>query len=302
MNRITRIISTVIVSTLLSASLFAQISKPQKPIVQDIQAKVGKGVHIEITWTLPKNSEPITSLRLYRSTKPVTTYTQINRMNYIAQLNPDATGYIDSVYDYNDYFYAVIAVTDKPYDFVLVSMNSTVNGVHLLQENYQETPVNISKNDKLYESGTMRETPLPYLDYIEGLNQEPQVSKESLDVAAALIADAKTTKRSEKVTPYFFEEDLISPDSGDDYLLFDILKNTFVQEKYEEAILQLNKLTGTRNISQAIISRAIFYIGEAEYFTGNYEEAVKYFVQLQQTYPLLTTKWINASLDKIMIN
>ena len=105
---------------------------------------------------------------------------------------------------------------------------------------------------------------------------------------------------SEILTPYFFEEDLVSPDGGDDYILFDILKNTFVQRKYSEADAQLKKLV-KRNISESVQNRAYFYIGESEYFLGNYEEAVKAFIQVSHVYPLQTYRWINACMDKIEI-
>lgn len=97
---------------------------------------------------------------------------------------------------------------------------------------------------------------------------------------------------------YIFEEDLISPDGGDDYLLFEILKTTFVQKKYHQAITQIKRLTGT-NISNSTRDRAYFYMGEANYFLGNYDEAVKCFVKVQQAYPNLTKKWVDSALDRI---
>ena len=151
-------------------------------------------------------------------------------------------------------------------------MNSTVNGVHLkLQTKKPETKPQ-KEEEKLYTGGTKRETPLPYLDIIEGLNEENLISDETVDSTKEFTASKKDD--SEILSPYFFEEDLVSPDGGDDYILFDILKNTFVQRKYSDAGTQLKKLV-KRNISTSVQNRAYFYIGETEYFLGNYEEAVK---------------------------
>ena len=91
---------------------------------------------------------------------------------------------------------------------------------------------------------------------------------------------------------------MISPDGGDDYLLFEILKQYFVQKNYDASIIQLNKLAGT-NIKDSTRNRVYFYIGECEYLTGEYEKAVKSFVKVQDAYPTLARKWINSSLDRI---
>ena len=42
------------------------------------------------------------------------------------------------------------------------------------------------------------------------------------------------------LSPYVFEEDLISPDGGDDYLLFDVLKTTFIKRKYADAETEMS--------------------------------------------------------------
>ena len=128
------------------------------------------------------------------------------------------------------------------------------------------------------------------------LQPEPTVSEEAAFAAQTLTN--KTKKREPVLKPYIFEEDLISPDGGDDYLLFEILKQYFVHKNYDEAIVQLNKLAGT-NIKDSTRSRVYFYIGECEYLTGEYEKAVKSFVKVQDIYPTLARKWINSSLDRI---
>lgn len=281
---------------LLSASLYAE-----RPIIQDIQAKASKGTKINVYWTLPKNpDEKISKYVLYRSTKPVYSYYDLKDAQKIADLTPDSTGYTDSVKDYKDYFYTVISYTNKPYEYVLVSVNTTATGVHLIMKEKPAEQKKTEPDEKLYKNGTMRETPLPFLDLLSGMDEEEeQISEESIE-AVALLSDKKKNSSAENFTPYFFEEDLISPDGGDDYLLFTVLKNTFVQEKYEQALNQLQTLV-KRNISAKVLNRAYFYMGEAYFFLGNYEEAVIAFIHVAQTYPVETSKWINKSLDSIYI-
>ena len=277
------------------------LNAQNKPIVTDIQAVPAKGTRINIYWTLPQNPEPaITKLLIYRDTRPISSYNQLSGAYFLAELNPESCGYTDTVGDYNDYFYAVIAFTDRPYDLILVSMNSTVEGVHLIAPEPKDIEPKKKPDEKLYTDGTMRETPLPFISYVEGQGQEDSLISDEVAKSAAQFSALSTKTGRTPVQPYFFEEDLISPDSGDDFLLFEVLKNTFVQEKYEEAIVLLNKLNGT-NISESVRNRVLFYIAEAYFFTGDFEEAAKGFVKVAHVYPLQTKIWMNYTLDRIAI-
>ena len=286
--------------SIISLLFFSFILFAEKPIVRDIQAEAGKGNKINIYWTLPENPEKeISSFFIYRDTRQIASYAQIKNISPIAQIDSNFSGYTDLVKDYNDYFYCVLAVTKDssvPYDLILLSFNSTVKGVHISMNTQQKEPQK-KEQEKLYYEGTLRETPLPFIDIVENsLQPEPTVSEEAAFAAQTLTN--KTKKREPVLKPYIFEEDLISPDGGDDYLLFEILKQYFVHKNYDEAIVQLNKLAGT-NIKDSTRSRVYFYIGECEYLTGEYEKAVKSFVKVQDIYPTLARKWINSSLDRI---
>ena len=290
----------VIVLSLLLA-IAASLCAQNKPIVTDIQAVAAKGTRINIYWTLPQNPEPqITKLLIYRDTRPISSYNQLNSAYFVAELPAEACGYTDSVMDYNDYFYAVIAFTDRPFDLILVSMNSTVDGVHLIAPQQKDIEPKKKSDEKLYTDGTLRETPLPFINYVEGQGQGDTLISDEIAKSATQFSAYSSKSGRTPVSPYFFEEDLISPDSGDDFLLFEVLKNTFVQEKYEEAIVLLNKLNGT-NISESVRNRVYFYIAEAYFFTGDFEEAAKAFVKVAHVYPLQTKIWMNYTLDRIAL-
>ena len=279
----------------LAFSLNAQV----KPIVQDIFAQAGNGPRINVYWTLPKNVRPaITKLLLYRATQPITSYSQIEKMLPIAELSPETTGYTDTISDFNDYYYAVIVCNDRPYDLILISMNATVTGAHLTAVVPEKKQYNYEEPEKLYLDGEKRKTPLPYIDYVEGMNSEQQISEYTAKSTTQFYSGSQNNNN--EITPYFFEEDLISPDGGDDFILFEILKNTFVQEKYEEAIVELKRLTNL-NINKDVQNRTYFYMAEAQFFIGQYDEAVKNFINASSAYPQLTKKWINYSLDKLRL-
>ena len=286
--------------SIIGLLFFSSILFAEKPIVRDIQAEAGKGNKINIFWTLPENPEKeISSFLIYRDTRQIASFSQIKNLEPIAQISSNFSGYTDSVKDFIDYFYCVLAITKdstSPYDLILLSFNSTVKGAHIAVNSQQKEPQK-KETEKLYYEGTLRETPLPYIDIVDNsIQPTPTVSEEAAFAAQTLTN--KTKKREPVLKPYIFEEDLISPDGGDDYLLFEILKQYFVHKNYDEAIVQLNKLAGT-NIKDSTRSRVYFYIGECEYLTGEYEKAVKSFVKVQDIYPTLARKWINSSLDRI---
>ena len=283
---------SLILSLLFTVFIFAE-----QPLVKDIKALGGKGQKITVTWTLPaKTEKPIKKLYLYRSLKQITSYDQIKNKKPLAELKATYTSYTDTVTDFKDYFYAVIIVTDQPYDLVLLSFNSTVNGAHLIPKEKKDASIKIEP-DKIYPDGTLRETPLPYVDLLDkNYDDEEKISQETLDSTKELYSSKKN--KNTILKQYIFEEDMISPDGGDDYLLFEILKTSFVQRKYDQAIKDLNKLVGT-NISESTRNRAYFYIGEAQYLTGDYNAAVKTFIKIHKKYPIQTKKWLDSALNKL---
>ncbi|MCF0242826.1 MAG: hypothetical protein HUK25_09315 [Treponema sp.] len=267
-----------------------------KPMISGIKAAPAKGQKINILWTLPENTEkPVSSLLIYRSTKPVSKTEDLISCKLLASLDCSTTGFTDTVSDFKDYYYAVIVVTDKPYELIMPSINATVNGARIEGKKKKAAKKIDKTEEKLYPNGTLRETPLPYLDLVEGLEPtENHISDEARKKAVTL--GIPLNKEGELLSPYFFEQDMISPERGDAYLLFDILSRYFAPRKYDQSVIQLSKLTA-RNIEKEIEERALFYLGEAYYFTGDYENAVKTFVKIQEIFPVQSQKWLEASLD-----
>ncbi len=286
---------SIFISVILAALTFTLSA--QRPIVQDIQAVAGNTNRINILWNLPSNPDKeLSKLLVYRDLTPISSYSQLQSLNPIAELLPILTSYTDTVTDYKDYFYAVICVTDEPYDIIMMSINSTVTGAHIPSGFSTSAPQPEAKEEKLYPQGALREIPLPYLDYIDGLEKKYLVSEEVAKASKSLGLESK--KQVARLPIHIFEEDLISPDGGDDFLLFEILKTTFIQKKYAEAIAELEKLTGT-NISSKTRTRAYFYLGESLYMLGRYEKAIKTFVRVENVYPELSKQWIDNSLDQL---
>lgn len=289
----------VLVSTILALFSVSFIFAKEKPIVKDINAENSSGTKISITWTLPENTDSkITKIFVYKSLKPIGSFYDLAETKPIAELKPNATSFSDNVKDYNDYYYSVICEADgNLFDIVLPSINSTVNGTHLrLPERKAETEVSVQKDEKMYSMESLRETPLPYLDFLESQGKTPLKMSNKAIAAAKELAGSNSMNEKPISEPYVFEEDLIAPDGGDDFLLFEVLRTTFIQKKYGQAINQLEKLINT-NRSANVESRAKFYLAESYYFTKNYEEAAENFLSVYDDYPSLSKRWIESSLD-----
>lgn len=286
-------------SILLSSFVFAE-----RPIVKNIQAIASSEDTILVTWENPKHSDQqITQLYLYKTQIQINSYNQLVNQEPVAKLDGNTSIYKDVVTDSFDYFYTVLTFTDKLNTQILISVNSTTKGVHSREKKdvqlIEESNENNIKNDEALESKKTgnRKTPLPFLDLVEGLEAESQISDESL-AKTKTLATTPVTGIIEITYPHFFEEDLISSGNKDDYALFEILKTSFNEKKYKDSIPKFQKLS-KKKINKDVLDRTLFYLGEAYYFTGDYENAVMCFIQVEKKYPLLTRKWISASLDKI---
>lgn len=295
MKKIFKFLISFVFFALSEAVFFAA----DRPIVTEINAYGNQGSFITVSWKLPKNPEPrVTKLFVYKSSVPISNFTEISNATPAAELDSRQTGWLDKVSDYNDYYYAVICQTENSlFDIILPSINATMNGTHLQIKSSKTTKEQTeSAREKLVPAGTMRETPLPYLDLTEGESRKQIKMSSKAKSKAKSLGGSNYKKNLTILEPHFFEQDLVSPDGGDEYLLFDILKDSMIQRDYKKAEAQLNQLLGT-NRSKDVTDRAIFYLGECYYFQEKYDLAVKQFSIVYTSFPGIAKKWIANSLD-----
>ena len=286
----------------LSAAVFLLLNLTafsfDRPIVTNIKTEFASGGKINILWTNPQNTEkPVTKYLIYRDTKPFTEFNDINNATFITQIPSSKTGYTDTVKDLSDYFYAVISFTDECCTILLPAMNATVTGVKIESRKADSFQNNKKEPENRFSDGSIRETPLPYLDLIEGMSvTENKLSDEAVKKAKGLGITSR--KKTKKLEPYYFEEDMISAERGDAYYLFQTLTKYFTTCEYQDAIEGFKKLIGT-NITQEVEHRTIFYLGESYYFSGDYKNAVRSFVKVQEYYPEECKRWLESSLDQL---
>ncbi|MGN0740917.1 MAG: hypothetical protein ACI4LX_12180 [Treponema sp.] len=304
--KIKRIIFAAFFAELLSFC-FAQT----RPVATDINTIPAENGKIKITWTIPEDSEPkITGFVIYRDTRQISSYEQLNALKPVAKLASDVKMYSDSVSDSREYFYAVISVTEKGnYNIILPSINTTVYGVKTstdIAADQSPRSTQSTKNSKTQKdtsvkiddnSEKMRSVPLPALGLVETPKAKNVLGQKAIDTAKSLAKDY-VDKKNVITQMHIFEEDLICPQGGDEYLLFKILKNNFVKKDFYKSISELSEFLNVHR-SEEVTNRAVFYLGESYYFTQNYQNALFQFLTVKEAYPALSKKWIDSSLDLI---
>jgi len=280
--------------------LFSYSQNSSRPVVDMISAKPVSTNKIRITWKLPENFNA-EAILVFKDTKPFLMNSKIEGAVPVVQLSPKASAYTDTVINYKEYYYAVIArqADGSLYNIVLPSINATVKGCRVQRPEKKAEPSEEeieAKKPKVYAEGTLRELPLPYLDVISDLDREPTPLKKEVVEAGKELAKGFENPPKEKLTPYYFEEDIISPAGGDEYFLFEILKTYFVKRDYKGSVTALKNFLSV-NRSEETTNRAVFYLGQSQYFRGNYRSALTMFLYVEDIYPVLSKKWINSTLD-----
>lgn len=319
-----RSFSIISLAFLICSAAFTQ---SLRPVVNSIEARAVSSTKIIVSWKLPEKTEgsSISSLLVYKDTKPIIGRESIEKLTPLATLPWSATSYTDIVKDFHEYYYAVLSLTregsyehkeglyfDEDLDTVestdegellmviLPGVNTTVNGVRVkspVKKNEIPQKTTESAKERLYEKDEMREQPLPFIDILGSANiPDHKISTKAEKEALGLVGGKQTHLKKEPMDVYFFEEDMVSPPGGDEYLLFEVLRTSFVKGRYKESIAALNKFLSQRRTEETT-NRATFYIAEAYYFSGDFEEAVNTFVVLSDVYPALTRKWIESALE-----
>lgn len=279
---------------------------------------------ISVNWNLPRKNDTVSiaSLYVFRNTRPIESVNFLKENAPVAVLPPNSLAFVDPVKDTREYYYAVICVlsenssgTDEelyydeeldekipeekkvPYYVLLPGVNATVNGAKVkfvTKKEFSKLPP--EDNFKTYEDNQLRDRPLPFMDILgDEAGHERKVSPSAQKKAEELFKKNKTEVNTEFLEPYIFEEDIVSPSGGDEYILFEILKNTFIQEKFDDAVKLLTRFT-LQNRNREVIKRARFYLGESYYFMQNFPMALTQFLSTEEDFPSLSHRWIESTL------
>jgi TolA-binding protein len=299
---------------------FASISFAQekKALVTGISAYSTSANKIIVSWILPKgNADSVSSFKIYRTLKPVTDFSELEFVEPISFLSKYTENYTDSPRTNQEFFYTVVTFVSSvdsanqadffkeenssPVKVVLPGVNATVQGAKVNLSMTKKPSIDLPEKQKKEYPNSMREKPLPYVDiFEEDAQSKNKLSASSRQNAQSLLGKKKKSAKPKVLSPHYFEEDLVSPDGGDEYLLFEILKTSFVKKKYSESVSSLTKFLA-QNRTKEVSDRASFYLAESCYYTGDFAQALTRFLSLEDVYPELSRKWVESTLDNFSL-
>lgn len=295
-----------------SQNLNAQSVFQAKPVVNSISAKKTAINKIQLTWSLPENFSAA-SIAVFRSSAQIVENSEILSMKPVAEIPAKSTSYTDTLKFFGEYYYALIA-RDKSgnlFDIVIPSANATISAVKLenpkKDEFAEKTQTGqedkIEQNEQLeqkYQPSFLRNLPLPYLNLISDIGRKPTEFGEKAKTAGKELSGKFFAQKPKIRQPYIFEEDLVCAPGGDDYYLFQSLKNYFIKKDYRASAADLkNFLSVSREPYTA--ARASFYLAESQYYCRNYKSALQIFLFLEDVFPSLSKLWADSSLDQYTI-
>lgn len=309
---------------------FAQNSRP---IASNLQAHGIDSQTILVQWSLPSHTknQSISSLKIFISEKPITSYQELSKKEPAAQLKYNAVNFRHKVNDYHEYYYALVSCTkqgdfsldfynqdeawfdeefnkpsltgqEKDYPLILPGVNSTVTGTRVKLDLQKTVPQKQKqKTKKNYENGQMREVPLPFIE-IMGARKKKRgtISKTAEDSVKLILKNSSVQKPQIKLLdPFIFEQERLKNVTGDSYFLKEIVDKYFNECNYSKALKELEKFTSI-NRDKDILRRAFFYTGQCYYFTGDYQKALFNF--LEADFDDLNKKWTKSTLTLMEIN
>lgn len=282
---------------LLITSVCFVIAQSSRPIVTDICAEGISTTEIYISWKLPSTLLPSeSSIAIYRTKQKITDITDLKDEVPFVFLPPTTTFYKDNIMTFGRFYYTVLIRLSPEDEFSLIipGVNATVFPTSVKLEISKEPEAKkktIPPVESTLNSAGVRAMPLPYLDLLQQKTESTNISKEIQEEALLL---GKTSL--EKIEPYVFRNEFNLQATGDSSILQDIVVTQLLTGKYTEAVQQLEEFLRL-NRAEDTTSRAIFYLGEAYLFNGNYKEALTQFLKVQKVFPELSNKWIQTTLD-----
>lgn len=272
----------------------APIAASTRPIVTNITAEIGSNGSIVLSWAMPALNG-IEEILVFSSPVPVTAFEQIQSISPKVSLPPllypestaeqhkdcPRTSWVDKTPIKSGGFYAVVLVTGgKRFPLIIPSVNATVKSIaparvaRRAHTEHEEHTISGEADDDI-EVPAVRPIPLPNTKARHDERDEEAVSQ-----ARSLSLQGIAGEERDVLFPYVFKEDIVAPESGEEVFLFDILKSTFIKEKYTECAASLIRLLRT-NMSRQVTTRAMFYLGECYYFCKEYGKAVTEFLKVK---------------------
>ncbi|MFW6215066.1 MAG: hypothetical protein ACOC45_03885 [Alkalispirochaetaceae bacterium] len=256
---------------------------------------VGNG--IELTYDASRNGR---ELAVYRSTVPIRGFESLEAATRIAVLESIQRRYVDYPVPGVPYYYAVFDTAE-----VDAQELTLASGENLLADP-AEVRINPARPTVEFPPrASRRGTPLPLLQLATGsitsasaeLSRIP--SPRSLDPPTREALDRILVSVGEpempRLEPVILPTERVADARGTRATLTEIIQDEFARGAYDTASQLLSNLLSI-TLEEELAARARFYLGQSQYFSGEYRNAFLSFLLAEEAYHSEVTPWMDAIL------
>jgi hypothetical protein len=242
-----------------------------------------------VTW---KSETKGRNVILYRSTAPFTGMESLVQAVLVSAFTDDGSPFVDYPVPGVPYFYAILDEATVRSGTVAFSGGANTNA----------TPVEIAGrylNIQKPLLSTVRPMPLPWLNPENALpvparGFSPRTETMIKTLAQKAKPDAVAVKE-----PFIFRSDREAASGGEDFALKQILETGFTAKDWKGTITSLERFLMIRR-GEDTTARTRFYIGEACFFSGDYDRSLKEFLLARDAYYTQSNEWIQYVLDRMV--
>jgi len=263
-------------------------------IISNIKTEVKENT-IEIRFN---NSREDRELVIYRSTKPILTYTDLLEASLINTFSSSKNIFIDYPQPGTPYFYIIMdSILTKSGQYIMVPGGNVTEHSSILQS--------MNSPQETVTREILRNQPLPYLDLKSSIESgkflldtyselpvEYNLSFESGKIVEELLKDLY----KEKITilePNVLEEDISSSANGEEYQLKRIIESDFITKNWEIANKLLRNFLSVDH-SDKINTKAHYYLAQVLYFQNQYIDSFLEFTIIYEDLKQETKPWMDS--------
>ena len=253
-------------------------------------AVAGKDDSLYISW---KSSVKNKTLVLYRSITPFADISSLLQAVVVSSISEDISHYTDYPIPGVPYYYAIIDEDAIHTGNVTFTAGTNTNEIPM------EAAANTGTNRRAGLT-VLRPMPLPYLNPSRTIGMPKySFSAATEGIISELVNSAPKRKITEHA-PYVFRSDFESISSGEEYTLKQLLEESLIPGKWDHLIQSLQKFLSIRRSAETT-ARVHFYLGEAYYFTGDYQQALLEFLLSRDYYYNQSGEWIGYTMDAMIL-
>ena len=242
-----------------------------------------------LTWkSEPKGQNVI----LYRSTAPFIGLESLVQAVLVSSFTDDGAPFVDYPVPGVPYFYAILDEATVRSGTVAFAGGANTN----------VTPVEIPGrylNIKTPLLSSVRPMPLPWLNPNNALPIPARRFSPRTETMIKTLAQKSKPDSIVEKEPYIFRSDREAASGGEDYALKQILESGFTAKDWKGTITSLERFLWIRRGADTT-ARTRFYIGEASFFSGDYDRALKEFLLARDGYYTQSNEWIQYVLDRMV--